>query len=145
MSGISDPPSSVEHQLDGLAEGWIAGFETRRRPGQAGGGRDEPVVHSAGQLDALLGRAQCKLCVSSGERCQRAIEEQTGQALGISEEPCLFDGRIEHFTAVAEIAAQHPDPREQHERETDHGRLAGRSGHGDHALRVDPVSSNRSR
>ena len=58
--------------------------------------------------------------------------------MGISEEPCLFDGGIQHFTAVAEIAAQHPDPGQQHERETDHGRLAGRPCHGNHALRVDP-------
>src|SRR6187431_1002986 len=58
--------------------------------------------------------------------------------MGISEEPCLFDGRIKHFSAIAKIASQHPDPGKQHERETRHSWLAGRPRHGDNALRMDP-------
>ena len=77
MSGISAPRTVEEGST---AETRVASLEARGGKSQPGCRRDEAVVHSAGELHALLGRTHSDLDIACRERREGAIAENTGEA-----------------------------------------------------------------
>ena len=128
------PSAPANHEVDGVAELRVAGLEQCGRECQRGGGRDEPFVHPVREGHSLPGRADGQIEVTGRQCGERTVEQESGQALGVAEEPRLLDGRVEHGRPLRQFASKHPHPRQEHEGEGDEGRLSRGSGHRDDAL-----------